>query len=267
MDNCFDERDYKLLENDKYTFFVLTRIMGVDCELKLSDHERMIICFTNSPFPVWIWTPDDASKEEMDKVYDLAKEHGLLDGKHTFNLKYELAEHFIKRAAEEINKLSIQINMFAYDCLNSIKPTGISDGRIHKCTEDDIEELVTFMDLFHKEVGIDKQDEETYRMSAKEFVKQGNMYFWKNAKGESVACCKFEPTGDMASINLVFTPPEHRRKHYAENLVYQVTEKAREAGFVPMLYTNADYVASNKCYEKIGYVLRGKLCTIGSKQV
>jgi len=26
---------------------------------------------------------------------------------------------------------------------------------------------------------------------------------------------------------------------------------------------DADYVASNACYEKIGYVLRGKLCTIG----
>ena len=36
-----------------------------------------------------------------------------------------------------------------------------------------------------------------------------------------------------------------------------------EAGYVPMLYTDADYVASNACYEKIGYILRGKLCTIG----
>lgn len=26
-----------------------------------------------------------------------------------------------------------------------------------------------------------------------------------------------------------------------------------------MLYTDADYVASNACYEKIGYVLRGKV--------
>lgn len=28
-------------------------------------------------------------------------------------------------------------------------------------------------------------------------------------------------------------------------------------------YTFADYTASNTCYEKIGYVLKGKLCTIG----
>ncbi len=28
-------------------------------------------------------------------------------------------------------------------------------------------------------------------------------------------------------------------------------------------FTDADYKASNACYEKIGYVLRGKLCSIG----
>ena len=37
---------------------------------------------------------------------------------------------------------------------------------------------------------------------------------------------------------------------------------AKEADYVPMLYTDADYIASNACYEKIGYMLRGKLCTL-----
>ena len=37
---------------------------------------------------------------------------------------------------------------------------------------------------------------------------------------------------------------------------------AKNAGFTPMLYTDADYAASNACYEKIGYVLRGRLCTL-----
>ena len=71
--------------------------------------------------------------------------------------------------------------------------------------------------------------------------------------------------GIMSSINLVFTRPEFRRKHYAENLVYQVTKLAMDSGYVPMLYSDADYTASNACYEKIGYVLRGKLCTICSQ--
>ena len=44
--------------------------------------------------------------------------------------------------------------------------------------------------------------------------------------------------------------------------MYEVTKIALDNGYIPMLYTNADYKASNACYEKIGYELKGKLCTI-----
>jgi hypothetical protein len=69
MDNYVDERDYRLLENDKYTFFVLNKIMGGECRVLLTDHERLIICRSNNPFPVWIWTSDDASEEDMERAY------------------------------------------------------------------------------------------------------------------------------------------------------------------------------------------------------
>ncbi|MBO7515910.1 MAG: GNAT family N-acetyltransferase [Lachnospiraceae bacterium] len=262
-DTYVDERDYELLEGDKYTFFVLKRIMGGACKLLLSDHERLILCFTGHPFPVWIWTPDDASEEEMEQAYRLAKENDLLDGKHHFNIKYSLAEYFIRRAAEDGSELMIITNMFAYDCLDPVRPDTEVDGGIYRCEMKDLEELVDFLDSFHKELSIDQKDISGYREDAVEFIQTGNMYLWKDAQGYSVASCKYAPTGDMASINLVFTRPAYRRKHYAENLVYQVTMKVKEAGYVPMLYTDADYVASNACYEKIGYVLRGKLCTIG----
>ena len=95
------------------------------------------------------------------------------------------------------------------------------------------------------------------------FIRAGTTFFWQNEQGEPVFSCKYAADGTMASLNLVFTRPAFRRKHYAENLVYQVTKLAMERGYVPMLYTDADYTASNACYEKIGYVLRGKLRTIG----
>ena len=68
MDHFADERDYKLLENDKYTFFVLGRIMGGECNLLLTDHEKLIICFSGNPYPVWIWTPDGAPEEEKENL-------------------------------------------------------------------------------------------------------------------------------------------------------------------------------------------------------
>ena len=120
--------------------------------------------------------------------------------------------------------------------------------------------------LFHEELVIDQQSREEYREGAKGVLQNENMFFWKDTEGRTVACCKSAPSGELASVNLVYTHPEHRRKHYAENLVYAVTKMAREDGYLPMLYTDADYVASNSCYEKIGYILRGKLCSIGPKK-
>ena len=82
MDNYVDDRDYALLDKDTYSFFVLRRIIGSECSLLLTDHERLIICFTGAPYPVWIWTPDDALDKEYKNAYQIVKENGLLDGKH-----------------------------------------------------------------------------------------------------------------------------------------------------------------------------------------
>ena len=103
---------------------------------------------------------------------------------------------------------------------------------------------------------------EQYKTYAENDIKAGTAYFWKIGDGEYASSCNWHPVEDMASIGLVYTRDEFRRRHYAEHLVYQVTRIAQTAGFLPMLYTDADYAASNACYEKIGYVLRGKLCTI-----
>ena len=54
MDNFADERDFALLAKDKYTFYVLRRILDGGCELLLTDHKTLILCFSCDPFPVWI---------------------------------------------------------------------------------------------------------------------------------------------------------------------------------------------------------------------
>lgn len=263
MDRFADERDNRLLEKDKYTFFVLRRIMGGPCELFLSDHERLIICFSCHPYPVWIWTADDAADAEMERAYRESEEHGLLDGNHTFILKYDLANYFIKRASADGKTLSLCKNMFAYDCPEPIKPNVTVYGSFYRCGMGDVEALTDFIEEFHREVNIDLRDRNAYRADAEASILAGNTFFWKDERGEPVASCRYAVRGDTASLGLVYTRPAFRRKHYVQNLVYEATKLAKEAGYVPMLYTDADYIASNACYEKIGYRLRGKLCTIG----
>ncbi len=262
MDSFVDERDYEILKNDEYTFSVLRRVMGGKCKLLLTDHTKLIICFSDNPFPVWIWSPDDATGSEMENIYQILVDNSLLNGEYRFNLKYNLSEYLIKRAAVDGKKLAISLKMFAYNCEKPVKPIRIADGSIYLCTAQDEEELIDVMDSFHKELGMDIRSRESYRIDAKAFINAGNAYFWKDSQGNNVASCKFIPDGDLACINFVFTRPSFRRKHYAENLVYEVTKIAKDLGYIPALYTDADYVASNACYEKIGYMLKGKLCTL-----
>ena len=57
MDHAVDERDFRLLAGDRYTFSVLSRVLHYPCRVVRSDHERLIFCHTVLPYPVWIWTP------------------------------------------------------------------------------------------------------------------------------------------------------------------------------------------------------------------
>ena len=249
MDTFVDERDYSLLERDRYTFFVLRRIIGGSCRTLLSNHENLMICYTDEPYPVWIWTVDGAPIEIMEKAYRLVVENGFVNNGQRLNMKYDLAEYMIRRAAEEGKELYISTNMFAYDCREPVAPSVKADGNIHRCTAEDLDELTEFLDVFHQEIGIDRKDAAGYRADAQEFIDSGNMFLWKNAQGVSVASCKYASNGMMASINLVFTKKAYRRKHYAENLVYQVTTIAKEAVFIqlqmPVMKRSVKFCAVN----------------------
>lgn len=262
MDRYADKRDDQALERDKFAFSVLRRCLHRHCELILSDHERVILCYTGEPYPVWIWTADDMDERELALVYDMTAAHSLLDGAHSFNLKRGLASYFIRRSASEGRAMSVSMNLQAYACMAPVSPEKKADGAPRRCTIDDLETLVDFIDRFHAATGVDVTDRERYRRDALSIIASGYAYLWQNADGVPVASCKYGPNEELASVNLVYTRPEYRRRHYAQNLVYHVTKTAKDAGFIPVLYTDADYAASNACYQKVGFELRGELCTI-----
>ena len=44
IDNFVTEKDFELLKKDKYTFFVLGRILHGNCNFIASNHKSFIIC-------------------------------------------------------------------------------------------------------------------------------------------------------------------------------------------------------------------------------
>lgn len=90
-----------------------------------------------------------------------------------------------------------------------------------------------------------------------------SLYVWENDNGKIVATVARRRLEFIDSLAFVYTVPSERRKGYAMNLVYKVTEMIKEEGLLPSLYTDADYAASNACYKKLGYTEVGSLCTVG----
>ncbi len=262
MDSFVNEKDFELLAQDQYTFAVLDRILRGDCALIRTDHRSLVLCHSAAPYPVWIWTPDGCAEAVKESTWELAAEYRPLADGYRFNMKYELADFFMKKAEQAGQKIEIHMQLFAYDCPVPVVPDHPADGSLYRCTAEDTEEVAAMITGFYREIGEKPPEPERVMEKAQEHIGKNEFFFWKNAAGKTVACCSYRINQRLASLASVFTLPECRRKHYAQHLVYMVTKLVSDMGYMPMLYTDANYPASNACYEKIGYKLRGKLCTV-----
>lgn len=261
-EGCICRIDTKILEADEYCFSVLVRILGGECERCITDGERLIICYSARPYPVWVWLPSDAREEELSRAYMLLNENFGFDGTHRFNTRYEHADYFIKRAAQDGLTLSITANMHAYTCDAPIPPQRSSNCRLVRADDKDLELVTRLIDEFHREASIDKTNMQTYRKRARALIADGCFYLMKDEAGEVAACCTLTPMERHSAIGSVYTLPSKRRLGHAARMVYEVTRLALESGKPPVLYTDADYAASNACYTGIGYKRMGSLCTI-----
>lgn len=254
--------DLDLLKNDEYCFFVLSRILQGRCRLTITDNKRIIICHSCEPYPVWVWLPDDASLDETEFAYRIIKENFGLDGRYRFNVKYELAHFLIDRAAKDGYAVEIETNMLTYNCKFPISPKKAAGGYCREAVIEDAEAAAECINEFHYDVGADKLDMDGCLRKAKDLIEEHRLYFWYDENGEKAAMASYGILGDKGSICNVFTKHDKRRRGYASNLVYAVTLIVKNQGKIPILYTDADYEASNACYTGIGYVKQGSLCTL-----
>lgn len=266
MDLNVQEKDFELLDPDRCTFNVLSRILRGPCDLVVTDHARFLLCHSDAPHPVWVWTPDDTSEAEKEKAFRTVQEHRPFEKGFRYNLKYELAEYFIKKAQSGKLSLRISTNLLAYECPCPAAPANETDGTLYLCREEDAAEAADLMAGFYTEVGESMPPYEQRLETAKARIAENACVFWKNGEGKTVACCYYRINDGLGCLSGVYTVPAFRRHHYAQHMVYAVTCRIKEMGLTPMLYTDADYPASNACYTKIGYIKRGSLCTMTAQR-
>ena len=84
-------------------------------------------------------------------------------------------------------------------------------------------------------------------------IQDGDVYVWHDGAPVSMVMSS-RPTRQGITVNMVYTPPELRRRGYASASVAALSQLLLEKGYdFCTLFTDAANPTSNKIYQDIGY--------------
>lgn len=257
--------DVKLLQNDDtITFSVLASILQRNCANTYTNHKSVIICHSKSPSPVWVWCKDVTKEEDIKSIADCLKEAFPLEGGFTYNIGYDTMNR-LKEVDSYFKNYEIKMNLLSYRLDNIKEIDNPCDGRMEPVRAEDADYLAKLWHDLCLEMEGTNHEEEFCRNRIERHLNDKTLFSWRNAEDKIVALTSRGNIEKYSKISAVYTLPEYRRKGYAINLVHTVTQLILKDSLVPILYTNADYGASNACYKKIGYEQVGSLCTVCRK--
>src|SRR5690606_39336784 len=126
-------------------------------------------------------------------------------------------------------------------------------GRVRLARPDEADALVAWLEAFRLEADVNlRTGAEMWQMVTESDTRR--LWVFEAA---GVPVCLTGVGGSTPNgrrIGPVFTPPEHRRRGYAEALVARVSQDLLDAGArFCFLYTDLDYATSNSVYRKVGY--------------
>ena len=254
----------KLLAKDKLSFAVMVNILGASLKKIVTNDTDVIIAHSAKVFPTWIWAPDECSTEKMEEIYQTFKKEFQPLPEYRINTKYKIAEYLLKRLKEDgYSNSGITTNIAAYECHVPIQPDKKVDGQLQQLGMADFELTVRLIREASIAIGDRILSEEEAVQAAEEQLKRQVLYVWRNGDGKAVSFCDRNENTNYVAISQVYTPEEERGKGYAAEMIYQLCSQIVKNGQIPMLYADADYHSSNRCYQKIGFELEGKIATIG----
>ena len=245
---------FKLSEfvQDQYKFNIILKNLDSPTLELYSDEENYVICRGSKKWPTWIWTKDNFNINKMDEIEELIRLYLTDEEKTKFTCKKELYDLLVKRGYEELN-LEDYFEMGFLICRETKKPK-MCDGVLDIPNQSDKDVLVKYWyDDSHEMNGVEPITLEQAKSDVEDFIKSGTFYVLRNNDNKIVCMASYGMTGNQAKLSHVYTPIEERGKGYAANLIYHMTNDLLEKGFVPLLYTDYNYIPSNKAYINAGY--------------
>ncbi len=136
--------------------------------------------------------------------------------------------------------------------LRKVIPTESNRGALRLATENDIDLVAPWIFAFTQEALSGGEMAEA-RESATSKINERDIYLWEDGQPVSMAA-KSRPTATGIAVNMVYTPPELRRRGYASACVAALSQLLLDTGWkFCCLFTDLSNPTSNHIYQQIGY--------------
>lgn len=252
-----------LLEQEKLAYNVLYSVLGAELPLVITDHARLVVAHTAPVFPTWVWMPDDVTEAELDALCQtLEQALSPLEG-YRFNAKAQVADGLLARLQRlQPGRWQIATNMAVYECRSPHLPKHPADGHLELFPPEEAALAARLLQAASIEIGDNPLSGEQAAQQAAELLEKQRLYLWRSESGEAAAICGLAPGGKQVKFGPVYTVENARCRHYAGHLIYGLCQTQLSKGRIPVLYADADYLPSNRCYQNVGFVQKGRIVTL-----
>lgn len=255
----FGSKEFKM---DRYKYYIALKIVSSSDSNIYSDENNYIVLQSNSDTPIWIWTKDNIDKSYINEIFECINK--FFNSKSKITCKQEFYDLLLSNKIIPIDNENY-FEMGSLYCEKTIEPKVIT-GIMEKAADEDIDVIAEYWKDDNLETENNELTIEDALKDAKTMVDDGNTYLLKNDNNKIVCMASYNFIEDVAKINHVYTPIEERKKGYCANLIYNLSNLLLKDKIVPMLYTDYNYIPSNKSYMNVGYVKSGTLVTFKLKE-
>jgi uncharacterized protein len=136
--------------------------------------------------------------------------------------------------------------------LRKVTHPNYSSGRLRPATDEDLPLLAQWVSEFNREA-LGQADVQAAEALTRARISSGDLHVWEDSQVVSMVN-RARPMKRGITVNLVYTPPEYRRRGYATSCVARFSQSLLDTGWeYCALFTDLANPTSNHIYQSIGY--------------
>ena len=220
----------------------------------ITDDDAVRMCLLKTTSHLVISAPKD---EHLVDAADKAVEYVLTELAGEVEIdsvigQLDIADAFVDSWQQRTGgRVSVEMGQRIYR-LDKVTQVPSCPGEMRPAGEEDFEMAARWIHAFSAEA-VEEITHGQARELARRHLREGSLFIWQDKQPVAMAASS-RPSTNGIVINLVYTPPESRRKGYATACVAALSRHLLDKGYkFCSLYTDLANPTSNSIYMKIGY--------------